>query len=122
MDESAQANISGLDFTRGMLIHIVVSHMHELGSNSQFHILRSDGRRDPFFDLARWNFKFQREYHLTKPLLISPSEKIEISCTWDNSLANQPKLNGEKQTTQDVFWRNDTRDEMFAGLFFATEP
>jgi hypothetical protein len=120
--DSAQANLLGLDLSHGALIHIIGSHMHELGSNSQFRIVRANGVKEPFFDLARWNFKFQREYHLTQPVLMEPTEKLEISCTWDNSPAHQPKVKGELQAPQDVYWGNDTRDEMCAGLLFVTEP
>lgn len=64
---------------------------------------------EEFVNLARWNFNFQREYHLQEPVLILPTEKIDLSCTWSNP--------GET----DVFWGNDTRDEMCVSGMFVTD-
>ncbi|HAA58239.1 MAG TPA: hypothetical protein DCE42_25975, partial [Myxococcales bacterium] len=59
-------------------------------------------------------------YHLKKPITIKAKDKLGISCTWNNTAANQPIVEGQKQDPKDVYWGDGTNDEMCLGVFYVT--
>ena len=46
------------------------------------------------------------------PVRVAATDKIRITCTYDNSQAHQPYVNGAQQTSRNVTWGESSLDEM----------
>jgi mono/diheme cytochrome c family protein len=112
----------GLDTSRGLLIHSVAHHMHELGVRGTLAVERADGTRSVLLHIPRWRFHWQRDYQLAKPAKVAPGDRLSIRCEWDNTSANQPHVHGMHRKPRLVTWGEDTTDEMCVGFVYATEP
>ena len=86
--------------------------MHLLGKSQRATIERSDGTEECALHIPEWDFAWQQSYKPTAPMLLEPGESIHLDCTYDNSQANQPFVNGAQQAPQHVEWGNGTLDEM----------
>ena len=103
-----------------MLVHSVALHMHRLGRSATVSLERSNGAQDCMLDVAGWDFDWRRSYTFSDAKIVNPGDMIHISCTWDNSQANQPWLDGAQATAQDVTWGEGPQDEMCLALLFVT--
>lgn len=102
------------------LVHSSGLHMHYLGTSASLSVARDGGDDDCMLDIPRWDFDWQGGYTLADPMRVGPSDSLRISCTWDNSPENQPVVDGEVITPQDVQWGEGTTDEMCLGILFVT--
>jgi hypothetical protein len=57
-------------------------HMHRIGQSFQGAIVRADGTRSVFVDVAYWNFDAQRTYAVDQDVVAG--DGIETDCTWFN--------------------------------------
>ena len=92
----------------------VTPHMHLLGTS----IVTSLGSQ-ALVDIPRWDFHWQQAYVFQQPVSLKPDDLLMLTCQYDNSLANQPMVDGVRQPPRDVSWGEGTRDEMclsFLGL------
>ena len=101
-------------------IHSAGVHMHELGQDGRIDILRGDGSEECVIHYPDWDFAWQGAHQLSRAILLYPEDAVRLSCQWDNSAANQPIIDGEQVTPQDVTWGEGTRDEMCLGNFYIT--
>lgn len=99
-----------------LLLHVAGLHMHTLGVSAKLTLLRAGEDESCVVDIPRWDFHWQVGYELATPLRLSPGDQLRLSCTWDNSAANQPILDGEQVEPIDVAWGEGTRDEMCLGV------
>lgn len=97
-------------------------HMHMLGSAASASIT-SRGKQNCLIDIPKWDFDWQREYLFPEPIHFSSGDQLNISCTWDNSAANQIWVGDQQLPPRDVFWGDGTTDEMCLGVFYiALDP
>lgn len=89
-------------------------HMHQLGANLSARAWDSSGEETCLVDIPDWDFHWQQRYSLAieDAVLVQSGAKIDLTCGYDNSPANQPEVNGEQQTSQDVTWGESSTDEM----------
>ena len=73
-------------------------------------------------DIRDWDFNWQGTYNFVDEVLVQPRDRITISCTWDNSQANQEFVNGVQLETQYVEWGDGTQDEMCLMSVYMTQP
>lgn len=85
-----------------------VPHMHNLGKRIETRIV--DG--DTLLEVPRWDFHWQQMYQFRTPVTLTARDTLEVECDYDNSLANQPVVNGQRQMPVDVKWGERTQDEM----------
>lgn len=90
----------------------VSPHMHLLGKRIQTNLIRDSGKVECLTKVDDWDFSWQRNYVFSDFVPVDISDKIEITCEYDNSPANQPVINGERQEPRDVTWGEGTFDEM----------
>lgn len=95
-----------------ILIHQVPAHMHTLGRQIRISVHRSTGRDECLLSIDDWDFNWQGGYFLREPVEVGPGDSLDLTCTWDNSAANQPIIDGKLATPIDVEWGEGTRDEM----------
>jgi hypothetical protein len=101
-------------------IHGVGFHMHQLGTSGTLRLRRSTGEDECLIKIDRWDFNWQQNYGLRQPVTVNPGDQLYIECNWDNSLENQPVVNGEPQIPRDVTWGEGTTDEMCLSGFYWT--
>ena len=91
-------------------IHNVMLHMHELGTIGRVAILRADGSTECLLNITQWDFHWMADYYFEAPVRLEPGDKVYVECHWDNTLANQKVVNGERVTPRTLHWATD--DEM----------
>ena len=110
----------GLEFGDPLVIHSANHHMHGLGTRQTSTLRHADGSATCLLDIPDWDFNWQGSYQLRAPVVLRPGEAVEMSCTWDNSAANQPVVDGEVRAPAEVSWGEGTSDEMCLGAFYVT--
>lgn len=86
-------------------IHRATLHQHVLGVRTKLSLKKWNGSEQCLVDIPRWDFNWQSNYELAKPLQVLPGEQIRIDCEWDNSRGG----------AGDVTWGEGTHDEMCLG-------
>lgn len=106
---------------RPMKLYATTMHLHQLGQSASLKILRADGSTTCAVDIPQWDFHWQLAYTLAEPIIINPGDQLSVSCTWDNTAANQPVVNGVKVTPRDRNWGARTQDEMCVAGVYVTQ-
>lgn len=103
-----------LDVPEGPVRHIVsvMPHMHLLGKSIELQHVRGD-ERTCVSRIDSWSFEWQEFYDLRPDELIEvrPGDRLEYSCTFDNSAGDEPVAFGE-----------GTEDEMCLHVVAMVEP
>jgi hypothetical protein len=94
-------------------------HMHMLGTAIN---TRVGNTEQSLVDIPRWDFHWQGGYVFREPLKVRKTDSIVLECTYDNTYANQPVVNGEKQMPRDVEWGEGTFDEMCLSFLHLRMP
>lgn len=89
----------------------VTPHMHLLGTSIEVSVERAAGP-ECLVDIPAWDFHWQQQYTFTEALDVKKGDRITVECTYDNSLANQPDVNGSQKMPETVRWGEGTLDEM----------
>lgn len=85
-----------------------VPHMHTLGKRIETRLAGGDA----LVEIPRWDFHWQQQYQFREPVVLRPQDTLEVECNYDNSAANQPVIDGQRQAPRDVTWGEKTTDEM----------
>lgn len=96
-------------------------HMHLLGKSARTHIVRQDASTDCMLNIEDWDFHWQSDYFFDTPKVVNPGDQIYLECVWDNTVGNQPEINGVPQVPKDTWWGEGTTDEMCLGIYYVTE-
>lgn len=110
----------GLEYGDAIELHSANHHMHELGETIKSTVTHADGTQTCLLDNPDWDFNWQGTYQLAEPVVFGPGDSLELACTWDNSAANQPVVDGEVKDPVDVSWGEGTGDEMCLAAYYAT--
>lgn len=110
----------GLADDAPLLLHTGNHHMHELGTSQRSEVRHADGGTSCILDIPDWDFAWQGAYGLKNPISLGPGDELWMGCTWDNSAANQPIIDGQAKQPTDVSWGEGTSDEMCLGGFYVT--
>lgn len=102
-------------------IHSAGFHQHLLGTGGKMSITRADGSSECLLDVPRWDFHWQRSYQFTAPKVLKVGEQLSLSCSWNNSDAFQPVIDGVRQPPREVNWGEGTGDEMCLGILYVSE-
>jgi mono/diheme cytochrome c family protein len=90
----------------------VMAHMHMLATRQTVSVQHADATETCLLDIPDWDFDWQQTYTLVDTVTVEPGAAVELSCTYDNSAANQPEVNGQPQEPRDVAWGESSLDEM----------
>jgi hypothetical protein len=106
-----------------IVIHAAGLHMHRLGQWSRATVKHADGSESCLIEIDDWDFDWQGQYALRQPITMNAGkDSLTLSCTWDNSQANQPFVDGKQATPQDVEWGDGSGAEMCLTALFITAP
>jgi len=89
------------------------AHMHLRGKDMKFDAVHPNGRRETLFSVPKYDFNWQTEYQLAKPVAIEKGTKIIITAHFDNSPNN--KYNPDPSKT--IRWGEPSTEEMMDGWF-----
>lgn len=94
-------------------------HMHELGASASLAVKRKDGSFECLLNIREFDFEWNGEYFLERPVTINPGDELYVECHFDNSAANQKPINGEYPAPIDIGW--GPNEEMCAGILLMSE-
>jgi hypothetical protein len=93
----------------------VQAHMHLLGASFTMVLDPGTPEARTVLDVPHYDFHYQRSYNLTTPIPVTAGEPVEVSCTYDPTLAQElPAL--RKAPPHFVTWGDGSTDEMCIGL------
>jgi peroxiredoxin/mono/diheme cytochrome c family protein len=99
-------------FHKDALVTSLFPHMHLRGKSFEFQAVYPDGKREVLLSVPRYDFGWQSNYYLEKPLLLLAGSKIECTAHFDNSKNNR----NNPDPTRLVHWGEQTWDEMMIGF------
>jgi hypothetical protein len=102
----------------------VMAHMHQLGTAISLEAKTPGEGSTCLVDIPRWDFNWQQSYYFPEDDWFSASSDttFKMTCRYDNSAANQIVVNGESLEPRDVFWGENTTDEMCLTYLLAVVP
>jgi hypothetical protein len=92
---------------RDIHLYAFGGHMHFRGKTLKVEIEHADGSKECAGRIPRWDFHWQRGYFYEERPLITPTDSVTVTCTFDTSKDTEPIFYGEKTT-----------DEMCVGAFY----
>jgi hypothetical protein len=95
----------------------ILPHMHLLGRTMTVTARLPDGTRQKLVDVNDWDLRWQRTYFFEKPVVLPAGTVVELTASFDNSLAN-PR--NPTEPPKDVHFGEMTTDEMCMALLFWT--
>ncbi len=101
--------------TNGGYIVRVQAHMHLLGQSFSMVLDPGTPQAKTILDVPDYNFHYQKAYNLSTPVAVTPGEKVQVTCNYDPTLAQElPIL--RKAPPHFVTWGDGSSDEMCLGL------
>ena len=89
------------------------AHMHLRGKDMMFEAVHPDGLRETLLSVPKYDFNWQTEYKLKRPVALQRGTKIVITAHFDNS-ANNPANPDPGKT---IRWGEPSYEEMMDGWF-----
>ncbi|MFO0878934.1 MAG: redoxin domain-containing protein [Gemmataceae bacterium] len=99
-------------FDQNVRLLSLLPHMHLRGKDFLYEAVFPDGRRETLLSIPRYDFNWQSNYRLEKPLDLPAGSRIECTAHFDNSTSNPNNPNPSRF----VFWGDQTWEEMMIGF------
>ena len=91
----------------------MLPHMHVRGKSFEYVAHYPNGKSETLLSVPKYDFNWQTNYHLAKPLKLPAGTKVECTAHFDNSAENPNNPNPNKFVT----WGEQSWDEMMIGFF-----
>ena len=104
--------VSKTTFSKDAVLFSMFPHMHLRGKDFKFEVVYPDGKRDTLLNVPRYDFGWQSNYLLDKPLPLPAGTILECTAHFDNSAKNPNNPNPASL----VFWGEQTWQEMMIGF------
>jgi hypothetical protein len=114
----------GLPSGASIYLYAVLPHMHLHGTDIEVTVTHaSDMSTDVLMHIPKWQFQWQAAYFYQHYLTVTVGDQVNLSCTFDNTAADQPIIAGVQETPERLTWGEDTLNEMcLAFLYVAASP
>jgi peroxiredoxin len=99
-------------FSKDVILYSMFPHMHLRGKDFKFEVVYPDEKRETMLSVPRYDFGWQSNYLLEKPLHLPAGARIECTAHFDNSAKNLSNPNPGRI----VLWGEQTWDEMMIGF------
>jgi hypothetical protein len=99
-------------FKKDAVLVSLLPHMHLRGKDFEYRIVFPDGRSDVLLSVPRYDFNWQSNYYLEKPLDLPAGTRIDCTAHYDNSPGNP----NNPDPTKTVRWGDQTWEEMMIGF------
>ncbi len=96
-----------------LTLYGVFGHMHELGRSFHLEVNPDSDDSVMLLDIPIWDFHWQDRYQFVEPFQINRGDVVRITCSWDNTLSENPRY---------VVWGEGTEDEMCFATLTALVP
>ena len=90
-------------------LYALTPHMHLRGKSMKWWVVYPDGREETILDVPNYDFNWQVQYELEKPLTVPAGSKIINVAIYDNS----PKNKWNPAPHLPVYWSEQSWDEMY---------
>lgn len=88
----------------------VLGHMHTLGKSFRYTLYPGTPKAKVLLDIPNWNFDWQMNYELEKPIHVNAGDQLLMECSWDRSRdPNRP--------SKYIVFAEGTEDEMCFGTY-----
>jgi peroxiredoxin len=104
--------VSVSTFTQDAVLFSLMPHMHLRGKSFRYEVVFPGGKREVLLSVPRFDFNWQSNYRLEKPLPLPAGTKIECTAYYDNSKGNP----NNPDPTKTIRWGDQTWDEMMIGF------
>jgi len=104
---------ASMTFKEDSYLYSMMPHMHVRGKDFIYTAVFPDGRSEIVLNVPKYNFNWQLDYELKKPLFMPKGTKLECVAHFDNSAGN--KFNPDP--SHDVRWGDQTWEEMMIGWY-----
>ena len=92
-------------------------HMHLRGKDMTYNLVYPTGEKETAL-AVKWDFDWQLGFDVAKPVHVPKGTKVSVTAHYDNSANNKWNPNPNK----DVWWGDQTWEEMFVGWFGVIVP
>jgi peroxiredoxin len=99
-------------FERDVELISLMPHMHLRGKDFTYRVVLPDGKADTLLSVPHYDFGWQSNYRLAKPLRLPKGTRIECTAHFDNSAGNPNNPDPNKL----VRWGDQTWQEMMIGF------
>jgi len=96
-----------------LTVYGAFGHMHELGRSFRLELNPDSDESVILLDIPIWDFHWQDRYQFAEPFQINRGDVLRMSCSWDNTLSEDPRY---------VVWGEGTADEMCFGTLMVLMP
>ena len=96
--------------TEPITLYGLTPHLHLRGKSMKYTLTTPDGTEEVLLDVPRYDFNWQLYYELERPRPIAAGSKVTVVTLFDNSPKNPYNPAPEKE----VFWSEQSWDEMYA--------
>jgi hypothetical protein len=103
-------------FTSKQTIYGVAGHMHLRGRDISIVLDPGTPEAQTLLHIPAWVFHWQDVYYLQHPVSVGPGDTVRVTCTFDNSTADQPVVGSKQLKPRYVLWGEGTTDEMCLGM------
>jgi hypothetical protein len=100
-------------FNEDTYLYSMMPHMHVRGKDFTYTAVYPDGRSEIVLHVPKYNFDWQLDYELKKPLFLPKGTRLDCVAHFDNSTKN--KFNPDP--AKDVRWGDQTWEEMMIGWY-----
>ena len=101
-------------------IRSVAGHMHLRGQDIKLELIPAVGATKTLLHIPKWDFHWQGNYWFKSPVEVKRGDALRITCTYDNSNANQPVIADRPLEPRYVVWGEGTTDEMCLGVMMVS--
>lgn len=100
--DEAFTHKESFNWNEGISVSVWASfpHMHVLGSGYDFSLEKPDGSEECVTRSENYDFNNQLTYMFKEPVVLEDGDKVNISCTWNNSESNDSLIHSPPQATQ----------------------
>ncbi len=103
---------SSSTFREDAVLYSFLPHMHLRGKSFEYRAVFPGGKQEVLLSVPRWDFNWQSNYRLAKPLPLPAGTRIECTAYFDNSDKNW----NNPDPTKTVYWGDQTWEEMMIGF------
>ncbi|HEY3951566.1 hypothetical protein [Phenylobacterium sp.] len=108
--EEYHPELSYADIPKDMLVYGLTAHAHVRGGSTSVSIRYPDGHEEMVLAVPRYDFNWQCEFYLEKPIMVPAGSRIINRWTYDNSTRNH----GNPDPKKNIAFGEQTTDEMLA--------
>ncbi|MFO0847895.1 MAG: redoxin domain-containing protein [Gemmataceae bacterium] len=105
-------------FRKPVTLVALTPHMHLRGKSFRYELVSPDGTRETLLNVPRYDFNWQVQYVLAKPVTIPAGGNLVCTAVYDNSAGNPFNPDPAKK----VHWGEQTWEEMMIGFIEYLEP